>query len=177
MTLSYLGWKVRTPWWPWTALYTASQPTSGKRRQGSHLHFSQAGSGSRSRWFRSGSRFFDLEPSGKTIELVSAFLGGQSLNLFFKVKCCVQCCGWGILLPDSGKGRKKYPGSASASKNLGFYWPKNWVINSRKYNLGCSSRIRIFLLGPKKLRIRLCFRIRSDLPQFVWSRNRFFYFN
>ncbi len=144
---------MRTPWWPWTALYTASQPTSGKHRQGSHSRSSQKQDpdhvlgGSDPDHV---SLIWNLFSFRKTIELVSAFLGGHSLNLFFKVKCCVQCCGWGILLPDPGKGRKKYPGSAPASKNLGFYWLKNCVINSRKYNLGCSSRIRIFFSGAKK---------------------------
>jgi hypothetical protein len=52
------------------------------------------------------------------------------------------------------------PTPGSASKNLSFFNPKKWFLSSRKYDSGCSSRIRIPDPGVKKApdpRFRFCF--------------------
>ncbi len=71
-----------------------------------------------------------------------------------------QCCGSGLFIPDSGSELfdsgfrvKKIPdpGSGSASKNPSLINPKKLFLNSRKYDRGCSSRIRILTFYPSRI--------------------------
>ncbi len=57
-----------------------------------------------------------------------------------------QCCGSGMFIPDPNFS---YPGSAS--KNLSILTPKKWFLSSRKYDPGCSSRIRILIFYPSRM--------------------------
>jgi hypothetical protein len=69
-----------------------------------------------------------------------------------------KCCGSEMLIPDRVYSIPDpnffIPDPGSASKNISILTPKKWFLNSRKYDPGCSSRIRIpdpdpdFLLIP-----------------------------
>ncbi len=52
-----------------------------------------------------------------------------------------QCCGSGMFIPDSNF---LYPGSWIPD-------PKKWFLSSRKYDPGCSSRIRVLIFYPSRI--------------------------
>ena len=63
-----------------------------------------------------------------------------------------QCCGFGMFIPDLGSEffpsripdpNSFHPGSRFRIKEFMYFNPKKWFLSSRKYYLGCSSRIRI----------------------------------
>jgi hypothetical protein len=51
-----------------------------------------------------------------------------------------QCCGSGMFIPDT---KFFHSGSQIRIKEFKYYNPKKWFLSSRKYDLGCSSRIWI----------------------------------
>jgi len=80
-------------------------------------------------------------------------------NLQLLQNTLLSCCGSGLFIPDSGSEFfhsgfrvKKIPdpGSGSASKNPSLINPKKLFLNSRKYDRGCSSRIRILTFYPSR---------------------------
>ncbi len=63
-----------------------------------------------------------------------------------KLRCCRQCCGSGMFIPDLGSRIRtvSIPDPGSSSKNLSILTPpkaKKWFLSSKKYDPGCSSRI------------------------------------
>ncbi len=70
-----------------------------------------------------------------------------------------QCCGSGMFIPDPGSdffpSRIRtvcIPDPGSSSKNLSILTPKTkkWFLSSRKYDPGCSSRIRMLTFYPSR---------------------------
>jgi len=72
-----------------------------------------------------------------------------------------------ILDPGSGVEKIPDPGSGSASKNLRIFKPQKLFLSSRKYDLGCSSRIRILIFYP--------FRIQGSKRQRIPDPQHFSY--
>jgi hypothetical protein len=44
-----------------------------------------------------------------------------------------------------------HPGSRVGIKEFEYFSPKKWFLSSRKYDPGCSSRIRILIFGPSRI--------------------------
>jgi hypothetical protein len=75
--------------------------------------------------------------------------------------CGEQCCGSGMFIPDptffhpgsdlSIPDPNFFPHPGSTSKNLNILTPKNFL-SSRKYDTGCSSRIRNLIFYPSRIR-------------------------
>ncbi len=91
---------------------------------------------------------FTIKPSSAETMIYRAH---KYLTFIFRSK---QCCGCGMFIPDPTffhPGSRirivSIPDSGSASKNLSILTPKKpkkWFLSSRKYDPGCSSRIRGF---------------------------------
>jgi hypothetical protein len=71
-----------------------------------------------------------------------------------------QCCGSGMFIPDPGSEFFQsripdpnffHPGSRICIKEFKYINPKKWFITSRKYDPGCSSRIRILIFNPSRI--------------------------
>ncbi len=72
-----------------------------------------------------------------------------------------QCCGSGMFIPDPGSDffpsrirTVSIPDPGSASKDLSILTPekpKKWFLSSRKYDPGCSSRIRMLTFYPSRI--------------------------
>jgi hypothetical protein len=74
--------------------------------------------------------------------------------------CKKQCYGSGMFIPDRGSDffpsripdpNCLHPDPGYASKNLSILTPRKWFLNSRKYDPGCSSRIRILTFYPSRI--------------------------
>jgi hypothetical protein len=61
------------------------------------------------------------------------------------------------------------PDPGFASKELQYFNPKKWFLSSRKYNPGCSSRIRILTLYPSRIQGSKRHRIPDPDPQHCHS--------
>jgi hypothetical protein len=94
-----------------------------------------------------------LSPSGMYRVPVS-----QTVSIFFHI---LQCCGSGMFIPDptffhpSSRIRSvSIPDPGSSSKNLSILTPKKpkkWFLSSKKFDPGCSSRIRILFYYPSRI--------------------------
>jgi hypothetical protein len=70
------------------------------------------------------------------------------------IYCTLQCCRSGMFIPDPGSDffpsrNCLHPGSRIRIKEFKYFNPKKtekWFLSSRKYDPGCSSRIRIRML-------------------------------
>ncbi len=71
-----------------------------------------------------------------------------------------KCCGSGTFIPDPGSEFFPsripgpiffHPGSRISIKEFTYFNPKKWFISSRKYDPGCSSRIRILTFYPSPI--------------------------
>ncbi len=79
-----------------------------------------------------------LQPTGIRYGTV---LGTVELSEYYYWR---QCCGSEFFHPGSRVKKIRIPYLGSASNNLSNFSAKNLFLSSRKYYLGCSSRIRIF---------------------------------
>jgi hypothetical protein len=61
-----------------------------------------------------------------------------------------KCCGSGMFIPDPGS--EFFPSQVrNRIKEFKCFNPKKWFLSSRKYDLGCSSRIRIQIFFPSRI--------------------------
>ncbi len=75
---------------------------------------------------------------GDFVCVISYIIFRFYILLMLRKESTQQCCGCGMFIPDPNFF---HPGSAS--KNLSIFFTQKIVLRSRKYDPGCSSRIRI----------------------------------